>query len=373
MTDCLTGCAESPGDFAARLLAWYDRHGRHDLPWQKDVTPYRVWVSEIMLQQTQVGTVIPYFQRFMARFPDVHALAAATQDEVLHHWSGLGYYARGRNLHRAAQQLVDQYQGQFPRQRQALEALPGIGRSTAAAILALSGGQHEAILDGNVKRVLARHRAVQGWTGEAAVQKRLWALAEYLTPAERVADYTQAIMDLGATVCTRGRPRCDACPVADDCLARAQGLQSSLPTPRPRRKQPLRQVCMLIIQGPQGILLEQRPPTGLWGGLWGFPEVASVAEASGWCQAQLGGEPVRHEAMEPFVHTFTHFRLHITPVRVWVQNPAGGVMEAVGRVWYKDTAQAGLGLAAPVTRLLNQITQEDGEINGSHGEMRNAG
>ena len=373
MTVCLTGCAETSGDFAARLLDWYDQYGRHDLPWQKQVTPYRVWVSEIMLQQTRVGTVIPYFQRFMARFPEVHALASATQDEVLHYWSGLGYYARGRNLHRAAQQLVEQHQGQFPRERPALEALPGIGRSTAAAILALSRGQHEAILDGNVKRVLARHQAVQGWTGEAAVQKHLWMLAENLTPAQRVADYTQAIMDLGATVCTRSRPRCDACPVATDCLARAQGLQSSLPTPRPRREQPLRQVCMLIIQGPEGILLEQRPPTGLWGGLWGFPEVASMDDAAAWCQARLGVDPQECHAMEPFVHTFTHFRLHITPLRMWVQDPAAGVMEGAGRVWYKDTAQAGLGLAAPVARLLKQITQEDGETNGSHGEMRNAG
>ncbi|MCG5512198.1 A/G-specific adenine glycosylase [Ectothiorhodospira shaposhnikovii] len=358
------------GDFGARLLDWFDRHGRHDLPWQQEISVYRVWVSEIMLQQTQVVTVIPYYQRFMARFPDVTSLARAPIDEVLHHWSGLGYYARARHLHRAARQVVEQHQGRFPETLEDLEALPGIGRSTAAAILSIACGQRHAILDGNVKRVLARHRGVEGWPGTTAVSRRLWALAEAMTPTARVADYTQAIMDLGATVCTRGRPTCGVCPVASDCVAHATDRQSLLPTPRPRREQPLRSTVMLIIRGPDGVLLERRPPTGLWGGLWGFPEVPSTGEAEPWCRRHLGTEAHEVHALAPFVHVFTHFRLHITPVRLWVKDPAASVMEAPGRVWYKPEARSELGLAAPVARLLDHIVHEDGEINGSHGELR---
>lgn len=344
-------------DFSQRLLAWFDRHGRHDLPWQQGINPYRVWVSEIMLQQTQVATVIPYYQRFMARFPDVESLAAAPLDAVLHHWSGLGYYARARNLHKAAQVVRDQYGGRFPADLATLESLPGIGRSTAGAILSLACGQRQPILDGNVKRVLARHRAVEGWSGETAVLRELWRLAEAFTPDGRVAEYTQAIMDLGATVCTRSRPACGLCPVAVDCRARLEGRTGELPASRPKRAQPLRETCMLMVTTPEGVLLEQRPARGLWGGLWGFPEVDAQEAALAWCRARLGVEPARVEAWHPFIHTFTHFRLRITPLRVSLQDPAGCVMEAPGRVWYNSRTSSGLGLAAPVAQLLEKLDQ----------------
>jgi A/G-specific adenine glycosylase len=359
--------------FSQRLLDWFDCHGRHDLPWQRNPTPYRVWVSEIMLQQTQVGTVIPYFERFMARFPTVRHLAEAPLDEVLHHWSGLGYYARARNLHRAAGIMCERHGGRFPADREALEALPGIGRSTAGAILSLARGQRHAILDGNVKRVLARHAGVEGWSGEPPVLRRLWELAEAYTPMERVAEYTQAIMDLGATVCTRSRPACERCPVAADCVAAASGRTGELPTPRPRRRQPLRDTCLLMVTGPQGVLLEQRPAQGLWGGLWSFPEVASEAAALVWCRDQLASEASSTEAWEPFVHVFTHFRLRITPLRVHLQNPAGSVMEGPGRVWYNTRTSTRLGVPAPVARLLEELAQEKGQAHGSYGELRTAG
>ena len=271
--------------FAERLLAWFADHGRHDLPWQRDPSPYGVWVSEIMLQQTQVATVIPYYERFMARFPDLAALAEAPLDEVLAHWSGLGYYARARNLHRAARQAMAEHGGRLPETIDALQALPGIGRSTAGAILSLALGQRHPILDGNVKRVLARHAAVAGWPGKAAVQRTLWELAEARTPRRRVADYNQAMMDLGATLCTRARPACERCPVAADCRAREQGLQTDYPGPRPRRELPERQVQMLLVRDPQGrVLLERRPPQGVWGGLWCLPELATEADPLARCR-----------------------------------------------------------------------------------------
>lgn len=351
----MTDCAESIRPFHERLLEWFDRHGRHDLPWQRNASPYSVWVSEIMLQQTQVSTVIPYFERFMARFPDVATLAAASLDEVLHHWSGLGYYARGRNLHRAAHQIVDRHGGHLPQTLDGLQALPGIGRSTAAAILAISCGQAHAILDGNVKRVLARHEGVHGWPGETAVQNRLWELAQALTPTVRVAHYTQAIMDLGAILCTRSRPGCGSCPVAEDCIARQQGLQHELPGRRRRPDIPLRHCCMLIITCDDGVLLEQRPASGLWGGLWAFPEVPEEAQAQHWCLSQLGVVPHQIDRYDVFVHRFTHFHLRVTPLRLHLQNPRDCVMEGPDRVWYKESRQKALGLAAPVARLLKKI------------------
>ncbi|OOG25969.1 A/G-specific adenine glycosylase [Thioalkalivibrio denitrificans] len=360
-------------DFSQRLLAWFTRHGRRDLPWQQDPTPYRVWVSEIMLQQTQVATVIPYFERFMGRFPSVRHLAAAPLDEVLHHWSGLGYYARARNLHKAAGMVCERHGGRFPEDREVLEALPGIGRSTAGAILALACGQRHPILDGNVKRVLARHAAVQGWTGEAGVLRQLWVLADAHTPSKRVAEYTQAIMDLGATVCTRSRPACERCPVAGDCAARIAGRTGDLPTPRPKRRQPLRDTCFLIVTGPQGVLLEQRCASGIWGGLWAFPEVASEHDALVWCRERLAADDPFIRGQEPFIHMFTHFRLRITPLRVHLQDPAGCVMEGPGRVWYNSGTPAGLGIPAPVARLLEELAQEKGQAHGSYGELRTAG
>ncbi|HKK07136.1 MAG TPA: A/G-specific adenine glycosylase [Gammaproteobacteria bacterium] len=346
----------SPAAFQRRLLAWFDRHGRHDLPWQRNPTPYRVWVSEIMLQQTQVKTVIPYYQRFMKRFRGVRALADAPLDEVLHLWTGLGYYARARNLHRAAQLVRDEHGGRFPRDIDALTTLPGIGRSTAGAILALSAGQRHAILDGNVKRVLTRFHAVDGWPGETAITRELWALSERFTPARRCADYTQAIMDLGATVCTRARPVCETCPVAAGCRAREQGNPEAYPTPKPRAALPVRETVMLVLEDPQGrVLLERRPPAGLWGGLWSLPECAPGTDVHAWCRERLGlavGECGERPGLR---HTFSHFHLDIRVLHARAESADSGVMEADGRVWYNTRRPDARGLSAPVKRLLDDL------------------
>ncbi|HRP35197.1 MAG TPA: A/G-specific adenine glycosylase [Gammaproteobacteria bacterium] len=338
--------------FAAELLRWYDRAGRHDLPWQSEPSPYRVWVSEIMLQQTQVATVIPYFRRFMARFPDVATLAAAPRDEVLHHWSGLGYYARARNLHEAAQRIVARHAGRFPESLAEARALPGVGRSTAAAILALALGQRHAILDGNVKRVLARHHAVPGWPGAAKVERQLWALAEHYTPAARVRDYTQAIMDLGATVCRRSRPACGDCPVAAGCEARRLGRQAEYPAPRPRRTRPLRHARMLLLNDADGaLLLEQRPPQGIWGGLWCLPELGDESPLE-WGLRALGTLIETAEPMAPIRHGFTHFELEIEAVPARVAAVPAALMETDRWVWYNARSPLKLGLAAVVRRLI---------------------
>ncbi len=347
-------------DFAPALVAWHRRHGRHDLPWQRDADPYRVWVSEIMLQQTQVATVIGYFERFMDAFPDIPALAAAPVDEVLHLWSGLGYYARARNLHRAAQHLVADHRGWLPDDLDALRALPGIGRSTAGAILALAHGQRQPILDGNVRRVLARYHAVEGWPGRPAVERRLWALADAHTPSRQVATYTQAIMDLGATVCTRRQPRCDACPLAAGCAALRASRIGELPSPRPRRARPTRATAMLVAARDDGaVLLERRPAKGVWGGLWSLPEFDPAQSPADVARA-LGLAPCAEaSALAPLRHAFTHFELAISPHLLRVA--AGGVADAGGdRVWYKPGHSQPLGLPAPVSRLLY----------GLHGECR---
>ena len=338
--------------FVAALLEWFDRCGRHDLPWQRERSAYRTWVSEIMLQQTQVATATGYFERFMQRFPSVETLAAAPLDEVLHLWSGLGYYARARNLHRAAQQVVLEHGGELPPQLDALQALPGIGRSTAGAILAMAHDQRQPILDGNVKRVLARVHAVPGWPGEAAVARRLWELAESHTPAHRVADYTQAIMDLGATVCRRARPACDACPVAALCAARQEGQQSEYPAPRPRRPRPLRHARMLLVQDAGGaVLLERRPASGVWGGLWCPPELGDEAPES-WGRRVLGAPVQTQPPLRQLRHGFTHFELEITPLRARLEGAAPRLMESDRWVWYNARSPAKLGLAAVVERLI---------------------
>jgi A/G-specific adenine glycosylase len=342
-------------NFAAQLLAWYDTAGRHDLPWQKNSSPYRTWVAEIMLQQTQVGTVIPYFERFMGRFPDISSLAAAPLDEVLHAWSGLGYYARARNLHRAAGAIMTAHGGQFPDEHAAVCALPGIGRSTAAAILAQAFGQRHAILDGNVKRVLARRHTVEGWPGEARVERRLWALAELHTPAERVGDYTQAVMDLGATLCRRGRPACGDCPVAVGCAARALGRQADFPMARPRRSRPLRHTRMLLLRDAAGaVLLQRRPPQGIWGGLWCPPELGAEP-ADAWVQRTLGAAIEAGPPLTPVRHGFTHFELEIEPVHARLTAGACAVMEPDRWVWYNAGSPAKLGLAAVVSRLIQAV------------------
>ncbi|MEO1575363.1 MAG: A/G-specific adenine glycosylase [Pseudomonadota bacterium] len=344
------------GTFSERLLAWFDQHGRHDLPWQHDRTAYRVWVSEIMLQQTQVTTVIPYFERFMASFPDVAALAAANIDDVLHHWSGLGYYARGRNLHKAAQAIVSDHNGACPDSAEAWEALPGVGRSTAAAIVAQAFGKREAILDGNVKRVLTRYHGVRGWPGKTDVEKALWEHAWEHTPHERLCDYTQAIMDLGATACTRRNPRCTECPLRADCVALRDGLQHELPERKPKKPKPVRTTTMLIVRADDGrILLEQRPPSGIWGGLWSLPE-AGEKSAEAWCDDALGVTPEVVSTLGVLRHTFSHFHLDITPVIASVDRACA--VEDTIRVWYNPDAPAALGLAAPVRQLIDEARHD---------------
>ena len=342
--------------FSDRVLTWFDRHGRRDLPWQREPTPYRVWVSEIMLQQTQVATVIPYFERFLARFPDVASLAAATEDEVLHLWSGLGYYARARNLHRAAQLVVEHHGGRFPLDLDSVEALPGVGRSTAGAILSLAAGQRHAILDGNVKRVLARCFAIEGWPGRAGVLRALWEQAEQLTPTRRVGAFNQAMMDLGAGVCTRSRPACEACPLAELCVARAEGRVAELPAPKPRRALPVRAVQMLLVVSPGGeLLLERRPPTGVWGGLWSLPECAGDADPGAWALLNLQ-QTGRVEARWPVRrHSFSHYHLDMEPVVIRLKNSATCVLEPGRRVWYNFAQPDSRGLAAPVSRLIDEL------------------
>lgn len=336
---------------AARLLPWFDSAGRKNLPWQKNPTPYRVWVSEIMLQQTQVSTVIPFYERFMARFPDVHALASAPLDEVLHLWTGLGYYARARNLHRAARIIVDTHHGQFPRTLEAAQALPGIGRSTAGAILAFSYSARHPILDGNVKRVLARYFGVAGYPGDKKVETQLWELADRCTPTQRVADYTQAIMDLGAMLCVRTRPLCLACPLRETCVAHLEGRQATLPTPRPKKVRPRRVAHALILMRTDGaVWLEQRPPQGLWGGLWVFPQFESREQAREYI-ARVGTSSRAPQALPPYSHAFTHFDLTLHPILVESVEPRESVAEQ-GGLWYDPSEPARIGLAKPVLELV---------------------
>lgn len=342
----------SPSAFQRNILAWFDQHGRKDLPWQKDLTPYRVWLSETMLQQTQVATVIPYFNAFIAKFPDIADLASAPVDEVLHLWSGLGYYARARNLHKTAQLIAEQ--GRFPDTLDELLELPGIGLSTAGAILSIAFNKSHPILDGNVKRVLARFRAVSGWPGNSAVNKELWVLSAKLTPIARVADYTQAMMDLGATVCTRSKPACEACPLNAECLARRENNVSAYPTPKPTKTLPVKQLTLLLLSNADNcILLEKRPPTGIWGGLWSLPEFNSITEAHDWCLAR-NIHIADQQILSTRRHTFSHYHLDYTPLLVRSDNPINFVMEADRTVWYKTGQLNKLGLAAPIKLLLQQ-------------------
>jgi A/G-specific adenine glycosylase len=342
----LAGSGRSP---AARVIAWQKRHGRHDLPWQHTRDAYRIWLSEVMLQQTQVATVIPYYQRFLDNFPDVRMLARAHQDDVLALWSGLGYYSRVRNLHRAAQRVVLQHGGEFPRDPGALQALPGIGRSTAAAIAVAAHGGRHAILDGNVKRVLARYRGVRGFPGDTRVASRLWAEAEALLPRGRgIEAYTQGLMDLGNLVCTRRAPRCEACPLAADCVALAQGLTHVLPERKPRAAVPRRATVMLVIRAGARVLLEKRPERGVWGGLWSLPEVSRVQHAT--THACLRGATVQEVRRLPaFTHAFTHFQLRITPLWVKVaRTPA----RTPNTRWLDARAALGVALPTPVRKII---------------------
>ena len=349
------------GDFASRLLDWFDEHGRKDLPWQRDIDKYRVWISEIMLQQTQVATVIPYFERFMARFPDVGSLAAAAEDDVLAHWSGLGYYARARNLHEAAKRIVERHEGEVPEDIDELVELPGVGRSTAGAILSIAARQRHAILDGNVKRVLARHAAVPGWPGRTAVSKTLWALAERLTPGERVNDYTQAIMDLGATLCTRSRPDCARCPINGDCRAYAADSVADYPGRKPKKAKPERDTIMPLAVRNAGrhpeLYLERRPPSGIWGGLWSLPE-AGTEGAEEWCRQHLGVRPLDTRQWGVLRHSFSHYDLNIHPVVLWVETGERCAADRDEAQWVRLDAELPGGVAAPVRRLIDTLAQE---------------
>ncbi len=341
--------------FAKAVLAWFDRAGRKHLPWQHNITPYRVWLSEIMLQQTQVSTVIPYFEKFIARFPDVDALAAANQDDVLALWTGLGYYSRARNLHRTAQIICEQYNSIFPDTVEALSQLPGIGRSTAGAIVSIAYKKHAAILDGNVKRVLARFYAISGWTGDSATQKTLWHHAEKLTPKTRTGDYTQAMMDLGATVCTRSKPRCTQCPLQTHCVAYRDNSIAQYPEKKSKKTLPTRIVNMLMIRNTAGeILLQQRAPAGLWGSLWCLPEISPEKDVGDSCKDLCEQQPKKIEIWPSWKHSFSHFHLDITPILIDVNTRAKKIAEP-NQQWITPKQASALGMPAPAVKLLAQL------------------
>jgi len=356
-------------DFSRRVLDWFDQYGRKNLPWQKfshdqQQNTYNVWLSEIMLQQTQVNTVIPYFERFMQAFPRLEDLAQAPQDQVLHLWTGLGYYARARNLHRCAQIIIEQHQGQFPIGVEALSDLPGIGRSTAGAISSIAQQQRAAILDGNVKRVLARHSAIAGWPGQSDTLKQLWHIAEQYTPHSRCNHYTQAIMDLGASLCSRSKPQCELCPLKHDCIARAQGNPTDYPGKKPRKNKPIKTAQLLMLRNPCGeLLLQKRPEQGIWGGLWSFPELPC-------------GHDHRHHTLDTYLqgqtealgpsevwdshrHTFSHYHFDIQPVLIQLNREPSSITEDQQSLWYNLHAPAKIGLAAPVKKLLLKLQQLD--------------
>ncbi len=343
-------------DFARRLIDWQRRHGRHDLPWQHTTDPYRVWLSEIMLQQTQVATVVGYYARFLDRFPDLASLAAAPVEDVMALWSGLGYYARARNLHACARALMERHGGAFPRDPAAIAALPGIGRSTANAIAVFCFGARAPILDGNVKRLLCRSLGIEGFPGAPAVESRLWRDAAALLPAADVAAYIQAQMDMGATVCTRTRPRCDACPLADICVARREDRVAALPTPRPRKAVPERRATLLVLRAADRVLLEERPPAGIWGGLLSLPELPDEPDetaVAAYCEQRLGLRLVTVAPAPTFCHTFSHFRLHIRPLLCAVEALPQAMEPGLRWVERKDLARA--ALPAPVRKILSAI------------------
>ncbi|MBK8816729.1 MAG: A/G-specific adenine glycosylase [Methylococcaceae bacterium] len=347
----------APAIFQQKLLAWFDKCGRKDLPWQHPITPYRVWLSEVMLQQTQVSTVIPYFLAFVDNFPDIESLAQADLDDVLRLWSGLGYYARARNLHKAAKIICETKR--FPDSLEELAVLPGIGRSTAGAILCIAFNKSHPILDGNVKRVICRFHAVSGWPGNNAVNKNLWSLSAAYTPIERVADFTQAMMDLGATVCLRSSPACEQCPLIEGCTAYSEGIIKNLPTPKPAKALPVKQQVFMILQNRQGqVLLEKRPPTGIWGGLWSFPEFSTVEEAFIWCELRNMNIKA-HKSGAVQRHTFSHYHLDFTPLMIHIDCENYSIMEGERGLWCDGTQINKLGLPAPVKQLCKQLLKED--------------
>ena len=341
--------------FATRVVRWQRRFGRHDLPWQGTRDAYRVWLSEVMLQQTQVATAMPYYERFLARFPTVAELAGASEEEVLALWSGLGYYARGRNLLRAARLVVERHGGIFPARFEDLVELPGVGRSTAGAIAAIAGGERRAILDGNVRRVLARHGGVAGDPTSAATTKRLWELAESRLPARAAGAYAQGLMDLGAQVCTPREPACAACPVAADCVARIEDRVAELPGKRVRAVARRKRIAMLVVVSHGEVLVEKRPAKGIWGGLWSLPEVEADADPVRALKHDWGLDAASTEALAPFEHAFTHYTLEVTP---WLLRPGKG--RALGRetaaMWLPLSDLAGAALPSPVKKLLGTLS-----------------
>ncbi len=352
----MTADAIEPVQFQNAVLDWYDAYGRKDLPWQQHITPYRVWVSEIMLQQTQVTTVIPYFLRFIERFPNVQALADAELDDVLHLWSGLGYYARGRNLHKTSKIICEQYAGEFPNTVEALAELPGIGISTAGAIISLSMQLPAPILDGNVKRVLARVYAIAEWTGKPAVTEHLWKLSTLLTPALRSHHYNQAMMDLGATLCVRGKAQCERCPLTNFCLAFQQGNVKDYPVSKPKKTIPTRHTSLVVLKNAQDeILLIKRPPTGIWGGLWSLPECPTPDKLHSWCKQELACSVKGNTALNTIEHTFSHFHLVMKPMQTQVEKQSLRAMEADQQLWYHPKKNASIGLPAPIQRFLESL------------------
>jgi A/G-specific adenine glycosylase len=343
-------------DFADDLIAWQKVHGRHDLPWQNTTEPYAIWVSEIMLQQTQVTAVIGYYSKFMQRFPSIASLAAATQEEVLQYWSGLGYYSRARNLHRAAISIIDDHDGAFPQDFVCMQALPGIGRSTAAAIASFAFNQIQTILDGNVKRVLARHFLISGWPGQPKVEKELWLLAEQLLPAAQMVAYTQGLMDLGATVCTRSKPKCTLCPLQHSCAAYQQQRVHTLPTPKPRKAIPEKNTSMLILQHGKKVMLEKRPSIGIWGGLWSFPEAEAgeILTMETLVKQRFGISANSAHALPLLSHAFTHFKLHIQPHTLQVSELDPRASES-GQIWLSIEEAINAAIPTPVRKILQSL------------------
>ncbi len=344
--------------FSAKLIAWQRRHGRHDLPWQANRDPYAIWVSEIMLQQTQVATVVPYYKRFMARFPDIPSLASASEEEVLTYWAGLGYYARGRNLHKAAQLMRDSHVGRFPSSFEEVAALPGVGPSTAAAICIFAFGQRHAILDGNVKRVLARAYGVSGYPGEKRIEQALWQRARSLLPDQDLETYTQALMDLGATLCTRGKPRCEHCPVRADCVALQDDRVSELPSARPRKTLPEKHAQFLVIRHGLDLLLEKRPAPGIWGGLWSLPEAAPDSDPAQACLHLSGQLPGSMQPLPALTHSFTHFKLHIQPIEVTLSRKPSATHESGCQVWMPLADALHAALPKAVEKILRKLAAE---------------
>lgn len=345
-------------NFSQKVLNWFELHGRKDLPWQHDINPYRVWVSEIMLQQTQVATVIPYFERFMAQLPTVEALANASDDEVMHLWTGLGYYSRARNLHKTAQLICQEHQAKFPDTVEGLCELPGIGRSTAGAIRTIAFEKIAAILDGNVKRVLARYYAIAGWPGKSTVLKALWEKAEQLKPDHNIADYTQAMMDLGATLCTRSKPQCERCPLQAGCQAYAEQTQLDYPGKKPKKTLPVKSSCMLMIENPDGeLLLEKRPNSGIWGGLWIFPQLDCETAVNDYLTEQQIPIGSTQSVWPQYRHTFSHYHLDITPIYIKVTQALPELVAEPLQLWYNRHKPASIGLAAPIKKLMQQLSQ----------------